>query len=120
MKVASLVLFVTTFVLIFSLLRRIKRGEISFTNCLFWFIIWLSMGFFGMFPKYVDMVMGIVSMQQREFFISISALFIIYLQVFNMYCEQTRNRRLLEKLTQEIAIVNYRLENPDLIGLADR
>ncbi|WP_373031373.1 DUF2304 family protein [Sulfurovum sp.] len=110
MKVASVLLVLAMFILVFKMYSWVKSGRMSFTQSIFWLFVWASMGFFSIYPQYADLIMNMFSMKRREFFIIFTALFVVYFKVFNVHGDQLDNSRKIRDLYQALSIVSFQLD----------
>jgi len=96
---------------IYRTIFNLKNEIIGYRSGMIWLGIWGGIAFFGIFPGTLNIVMELVRMNSRIFFVLILAVFILYALAFNQASHIDNLNRKLRKLTREIAILNYRLDN---------
>ncbi len=117
MKITSATIFLTIFSLaaIIYTFKSIKNDTISIRSAVVWFFLWFIIGFFSLFPSLLDSIMLLAQMQNRMFFISLLAVFTLFALVFNINAKIENTQRMISKLAQEIAIINYKIEKNDRV-----
>ncbi len=114
---------ITTITIIFALVAvaeivrtviRVKREAIGIRSALVWLLMWAGIGFFSLFPGLLNAAMHLAQMENRMFFIMVVSLFILFAIIFNLNSRLDKIQRNVSKLVQEIAILNYKVE--DLSG----
>ena len=91
--------------------RMVKRERIGIRSGLLWFLLWLAIGFFSLFPEMLKYVMHLAQMENRMFFIPLMAAFILFILVFNISSRMDNMQRTISKLVQEIALLKYQIES---------
>lgn len=95
--------------MIIFILSKIKNETIGFRSALIWILLWLGIGFFSLFPGLLNWFTQLAQMEVRIFFILVIAVFILFALVFSLHTKIDRMQRNLEKLAQEIALINYKI-----------
>lgn len=113
MRITALTLFFSAIscVAIGRTLYNVKRDTVGFRSATAWIVLWAGIGFFSLFPSRLNAVMLIAQMENRTLFMLIVAVFILFALLFNLVSRVDKVHRNIGKLTQEIAILNYKLEN---------
>lgn len=91
--------------------RLFRRNRLATRIFLMWVAIWLAIGFFALFPSFLDKLMQLVVMENRQFFLTTSAIVLLYVLMFYITSTVSRTDRKMSKLTREIAILNFKLKN---------
>lgn len=115
MKITSISLlfsFLSLSAIVYTL-NNLKKESMGIRSAIVWLLLWIAIGFFILFPSLLDSAMRLAQMENRMFFILIVAVFILFALVFNLSSKIDKLQRSLGKLVQEIAIMNYRMENKD-------
>jgi hypothetical protein len=73
--------------------------------------MWGGIGFFSIFPEFLDTIVTLVRMKNRIFFLLIVAVCVLFAIIFNLASRLDSLQRNLTKLSREIAITNNKLEN---------
>ena len=115
MKVTILGVFILFLSIVFvgRTFWNVKRETIGFRSGAIWILMWTGIGFFSIFPEFLNRAMLVVQMKNRMFFILIIAVCVLFTLVFSIASRMDNIQRNLTKLAREIAIVNYKLENSD-------
>ena len=113
MKTSTYSIFfaVLSIIAIYLILTRLKKDNMGIRSALIWMILWFGIGFFSLFPELLNMAMRFAQMENRMFFILVSAVFILFALVFNLNTRMDRMQRNISQLVQELSILNYRLES---------
>jgi len=109
-KLAAFIISFTAVVLIITTTHAYRRNRLSTRIFFMWLFIWSSIGFFALFPSLVDKVMELAHMTIRMNFILMSAILLIFIIIFYISSKTAVLARKVSKLSQDIAILNYRLE----------
>ncbi|MBW2005496.1 MAG: DUF2304 domain-containing protein [Deltaproteobacteria bacterium] len=87
-----------------------KRRKLATLLAFFWLLIWTLIGFFSLFPDCITYVVSFVGMRFKiSFLFILSTIFLLFLILY-LSVEISKAHRNIRKLTQELAITNYRLE----------
>jgi hypothetical protein len=90
---------------------RVKRETIGIRSATVWLIMWGGIGFFSLFPGLLNAAMRVAQMENRMFFILILSIFILFALSFGLSSRLEKMQRDLAKVIQELAMLNYKLEN---------
>jgi len=90
----------------FFLMRTHKLSVKSF---LVWIMLWFSMVFFSLYPDALIFFMRLADMENRIYFLFIVTTVVIFIILFSLFVSSREKDKLLHRLTQEIALLNYRL-----------
>lgn len=112
MKLTSVTLFFAVFSLcmIFNIARRVKQERTGIRSALVWFILWGAIGFFSLFPGLLNWATRFAQMESRIIFILLLAVFVLFAFMFSVTTRLDRQQRNIEKLVQEIALANFRID----------
>ena len=105
--------FIIAFLAIFSIvatIRMFKKDKLSTRLLLMWLFIWFAIGFFALFPFTLNKLMKMINMGNRMFFLTSGSILILYLIIFYISSNLSKMNRHISKLTQEIALLNYKLD----------
>ena len=106
--------YITAFLsglIVLSAVRMFRMNKLSTRVFFIWLTIWIGIGFFSLFPSLLDTFMDLVSMKGRAIFLSVSAIVLICVILFYITADISRMESKISKLTREIAILNYKLDN---------
>lgn len=87
-----------------------RRNRLSTRVFMMWLVVWLAMGVFAAFPSLLDYLMRLVSMRDRLVFLFMSSIIVLFALVFYLSAVIANTSRRLDKLTQQIALLIYRLK----------
>jgi hypothetical protein len=115
MKLTVVTLFFAGFSLcmIYVIARRIKQEKIGIRSAMVWFFLWICIGFFSLFPGLLDWAARLAQMESRIIFVLLFAVFVLFAFMFNVTTRLEKMQRNVEKLSQEIALVNFRADIDD-------
>lgn len=110
MKITSITLFFAVFSLcmIVNIALRVKQERTGIRSALIWFFLWGFIGFFSLFPELLDWATKFAQMESRIIFVLLFAVFVLFAFMFSVTTRLDRMQRNIEKLTQEIALTNFR------------
>ena len=111
--ILGILILVLSIVLILRSLLNIKRETMGFRSGVIWILMWSGIGFFSIFPEFLNRTMVMVQMKNRVLFILIIAVCVLFTIVFNLASKMDNIQQNLTKLAREIAIANYKLESGD-------
>ncbi len=127
MKITSVTLFFAIFSLamIINIALRVKQERTGIRSAMIWFFLWVSIGFFSLFPGLLNWATRFAQMESRIIFILLLAVFVLFAFMFSVTTRLDRMQRNIEKLTQEIALTNFRVDrgekiNPEKIDSGER
>ncbi len=111
MKITSITIFfaIVSLLLICFTLSSLKKEKMGIRSGFVWIIMWLSIGFFSLFPSLLDKAMQLAQMENRMFFILLIAIFILFSLVFNMATRIDKMERNIARLVQTITIKEYEI-----------
>ncbi len=104
----TLIFVFCSLIAIYYTIGRLKKDTIGIRSAVIWFLLWLFIGFFSLFPNLLNAVMRIAQMENRMFFILITAVFILFALAFNLSSRIDHLQRNISRLIQEIAILNQK------------
>jgi hypothetical protein len=112
MKITPITLFLMFFSvsMIILILSRMKRETIGLRSSLVWILLWSSIGFFSLFPDLLNWATRLAQMEFRIFFVLLVAIFVLFALVFNLSTKLDQMQRNWEKLVQELALTNYKID----------
>ena len=109
-KTAFIIICIVGIIAIFRIWYLFRNERTTIKNAIFWTVLWIVVGIGILVPDSIDFAMKIFRMENRLFFISIFGLLILLIIVYNLSISQKRNERIIAKLVQETAILNYKLD----------
>lgn len=110
-KIAALLIVAFSLGSILKAIRTFRQDKLSTRLLVMWIVIWAGISFFAVFPGFLDWIMQMVNMGNRTFFLSTGAILILFVIVFYLSSHISRLNHKISGLVQEIAILNYRLED---------
>jgi hypothetical protein len=112
MKITSVTLFFAVFALgmIFNIALRVKQERTGIRSALIWFFLWVFIGFFSLFPELLNWATRFAQMESRIIFVLLLAVFVLFAFMFSVTTRLDRMQRNIEKLVQEIALTNFKVE----------
>src|SRR6056297_1508117 len=96
---------------IIYVLQRLRRDAIGIRAAVTWLLLWLAIGFFSLFPTFLDTMMQLAQMENRVLFILLTAVLILFALVFNLSSRLDHQQRDIARLVQELSILNARLDD---------
>lgn len=109
-KTVFVIVFIIGLLAIFRIWYFFKNERTTIKNAIFWTVLWIIVGIGILVPNSINLVMKIFMMENRLFFISIVGILIILVIVYDLSLSQKRTERIVAKLVQEMAILNYKLD----------
>lgn len=110
--IAGIIIAGLSLMLLFISVRSILKDRLGIRSGLIWIILWSFIGFFSIFPDFLNTAMHIIQMKNRFIFIMFIAILILLALVFNLTNRIDHLQRNLTKLAREIAVTNYKVDNP--------
>jgi hypothetical protein len=112
MKITSVTLFFAVFALgmIFNIALRVKQERTGIRSALIWFFLWVFIGFFSLFPELLNWATRFAQMESRIIFVLLLAVLVLFAFMFSVTTRLDRMQRNIEKLVQEIALTNFKVE----------
>jgi len=113
MKITTTTLFFAFFSLamMFHVALRVKQERTGIRSAILWFFLWFFIGFFSLFPVLLNWAADIAQMESRILFVLLAAVFILFAFMFSVTNRMDRMQRRIERLVQELALTNFRLES---------
>ena len=96
---------------ILYIIRMAKDDRLGIRSAVLWFLLWLGIGFFSLFPEMLNALMKLAQMENRMFFIPLMAIFVLFLVVFNLSSRMDSMHRTVSTLAKEIALLKYQMED---------
>jgi len=109
-RVISFLIALLAAVAIYVTARLFRKDKLTIRVFLMWMGLWFAMGFFALFPAVLDYLMRLVAMGDRLVFLFVASIIIVYIVVFYISSRISETDRKVSKLVQEIAILNYKME----------
>jgi hypothetical protein len=115
MKITAVTLFFAVFSLcmMYLIVLRIKQEKIGIRSALVWFFLWAGIGFFSLFPQLLDWAARVAQMESRIIFVLLFAVFVLFAIIFNIATRLEKMQRNIERLSQEIALMNFKIDMDD-------
>ena len=112
MKITSFTLLLLTISILFIAytIYRLRADKIGILSAIIWVILWLGIGFFGLFPNLLDPLMQLAQMKNRMFFILLVAVMVLFMLIFNLSSKMDRMQRTSAKLIQELSLLKNHIE----------
>ncbi|MCP4020439.1 MAG: DUF2304 domain-containing protein [Desulfobacteraceae bacterium] len=122
MKITPISLFIVfaAICMIGYILNRLKNERTGIRAALVWMFLWGCAGFFSLFPGLLNWATRFAHMENRIIFVLLVAVFILFALLFNISTKMEKMQRNIEKLVQEIALTNYKVEQPSKDQKEDR
>ena len=111
MRTINTIILIFTIFAIFYTIREFRRDRKATRSTILWLSIWICVGVFGVFPQLLDLIMHATMMTNRMYFLFVISILILYALLFQKDSQITFLSRRIDRLTQEIGILNYRLDN---------
>ncbi len=114
MKITPITLLFAVFSLgmIYFIILRIKQEKTGIRSASIWLCLWFSIGFFSLFPELLNWAARFARMESRIIFVLLFAVFVLFAFMFSVTTRLDRMQRTIEKLVQEIALINFGIEHP--------
>ena len=87
-----------------------KRDRLDFKSFIFWEVLWIAMLLLALFPPIIDFLMSLLSMSNRQNFLFLISILILFFMSYNFSAGLNKSERQLMRLAQEISIIKYLLE----------
>jgi putative solute:sodium symporter small subunit len=110
-KLAAFIILFLSIMGMASTVRIYRKDKLSTRLFAMWMVIWFAIGFFSLFPSALDRLRLLVNMGDRLFFLTTGAILLLYIIIFYVTSNLSKMSRKLNKLAQEIAILNHNLED---------
>lgn len=107
-KVAAYLILILSLIAIFRTIKLFRRDILTQRLLLLWISIWISIGFFALFPSFLDLLREYVNMGDRPFFLSTGAIIVLFIFIFYISSAVSSAKKQIVKLTREIAVLNYK------------
>ena len=108
-KIASYVIAAVALVSIVATVRFVRRGRMQPVISLLWIGVWVSVAVFAIFPQLLDHVMGLLTMGNRMFFVTTSAIVVLLVLVFHLSSRVAHLERRLTRVIQAVALAEFDL-----------
>jgi hypothetical protein len=102
-----------------GIIQTIKmfRNHKFTTRLLFvWLFLWAAIGCFALFPHWLDYLMKTLNFGSRPFFLFTGAILILYIIIFHLSATISKLNHKILKLTQELAMLRFKLEQKEDSG----
>jgi hypothetical protein len=109
-RVGAIAIFFFSILAILLTIKLFKKDRLSTRLLFFWFAIWFSIGFFALFPQLLDYLKNYLNIGNRVFFLTWSGILILFIVIFFLTSHMTRMSRKMAHMAQEIALLNFKLE----------
>ena len=113
MRVINLLICMFAISAFVQTIRSFSHRRRAIRSTILWLSIWLCIGVFGLFPHLVDLLMYSTMMTNRMYFLFVISILILYAFNFRQGSQNNDLARRLDRLTQEIAILQYQLKNAE-------
>ncbi len=110
MRIINLIVFGFALLAALQSLRLFVMDRTSIRTTVLWTTLWIGIAVFGLYPALLDHIMAAIQMESRTFFIAVVGLAILYRLQFRSTQERDLLERRVGRLTQEVALLRYQLE----------
>ncbi|OVE76427.1 hypothetical protein BVX97_00890 [bacterium E08(2017)] len=109
-KLMAFLMTVISVLFVLLTVRSYRRNSLPTRIFFMWLVIWMGVGVFALFPSLLDGLMRLCNMTVRMNFILLAANAFLLVLVFYMSSGMAVMKRKLTKLSQEMGIITYKLE----------
>lgn len=110
MRIVNLLVLLFALFAMAQTLRLFARNRSSMRATALWTVIWGAVGFFGLFPQLLDVIMGWTMMKDRMVFLFIVSILVLYAMMFGQSSQNAALKRQVLRLAQEVAILRLGTE----------
>jgi hypothetical protein len=93
----------------FALLAFLKE-RLGIRSFVFWMLLSLGLAVLSLFPGLVDSLARLFSVRARGLFVLTVGLLLAYVLIFTSYASQRSTEKTVQRLSQEVSLLRYRLE----------
>jgi hypothetical protein len=105
--------FVLAIVLAIFTLVAFLRGRLGIRSFVFWILLSLVLASLSLFPQLIDWLAFLISVRVRGLFVLTIGLLVAYILVYASYLSQRTTEKTVQRLSQEVSLLRYRLEYND-------
>jgi hypothetical protein len=105
--------FVLAIVLAIFTLVAFLRGRLGIRSFVFWILLSLVLAGLSLFPQLIDWLAFLISVRVRGLFVLTIGLLVAYILVYASYLSQRTTEKTVQRLSQEVSLLRYRLEYND-------
>lgn len=105
--------FIIAALMIWAIIKTIKtfkKGKLTTRLLFMWTGIWFAIGFFALFPHYLDYIMKYLNFGNRLFFITTGAILLLFIIIFYLSANIARLNQKVSRLAQEVALLKNKME----------
>ncbi len=112
METKNIIIGVLAILMIGHLLNQLRRDRILLKDFLIWAGIWVLIGFFGMFPRFLDFLMNTTMMEDRMTFLLVASSVLLYCLLYRQNMSFKRLEQRFNRVVQELALHTYSTAEP--------
>jgi len=107
-------------IIAFNILFLIRRDILHTRYALWWFVVAALVMLAGIFPKYIDVVAGLVGVKYPPVLVIVSGMGLILIKMLNMDFDRSSQEQKIRRLVQRLAILEEEIntvkksQNPQL------
>jgi|APSaa5957512535_1039671.scaffolds.fasta_scaffold103350_1 hypothetical protein len=90
---------------IYRIVNKCKHSRIGIRSASMWIIMWGAIGVCSVCPSLLNYFVDISQMGNREFFILLISVLLLFALMFNISSRQEKNQRDIAKIVQELGIL---------------
>jgi len=102
--------FVLSIILAIFASLAFLRERLGVRSFVFWMLFSVGLAVLSLSPGLVDYLARFVSVQARGLFVLTVGLLLTYVLIFASNASQRNTERIVERLSQEVSLLRYRLE----------
>jgi hypothetical protein len=105
--------FVLAIVLAIFTLVAFLKGRLGIRSFALWILLSLVLAGLSLFPQLIDWLAFLISVRVRGLFVLTIGLLVAYILVYASYLSQRTTEKTVQRLSQEVSLLRYRLEYND-------
>ena len=117
-KLGAFLVFGFAIAAIIQTIGNFKKDKLTTRLLFLWLSIWSSIGFFALFPQFLDYIMKYLNFGNRLFFLTTAAVLILFVIIFYLSSNMAKLNHKVSKLVQEIAILKFKQEEQLKAGIS--
>lgn len=102
--------FVLSIALVIFTLFAFLKGRLGIRSFVFWVLLSLGLAVLSLFPEFIDWFALLISVRVRGLFVLTIGLLVAYILIYASYLSQRAMERTVQRLSQEVSLLRYRLE----------
>lgn len=93
------------------LVNLLVKKKISEKNSVIWFVLSIFIFILSAFPGIVDFIAGMLGIDYPPTLLFLLSILLIFYMILNHYIQLSKVSSQLKEVTQQVAIINFRLKN---------